>query len=31
MISPRREIILEDREFLLKGFDMGWIFEEEDL
>jgi hypothetical protein len=31
MISPRRKIILEGREFLLEGFDMGWIFEEEDL
>jgi hypothetical protein len=31
MISPRREMILESREFLLEGFNMGRVFEEEDL
>lgn len=31
VISPRLEVLFEDGEFFLEGFDVCWVFEEEDL
>lgn len=31
VVRPRQEIILVCREFLLHGFDVCWVFIEEDL
>lgn len=31
VISPRLEVLCENGEFLLEGFDVCWVFVEEDL